>query len=395
MNKSHKNNYRYTSLTAALLLAFACAEDTPERFEAPGSTASKNNNNGEDRSPACGNGERDPQEVCDGADLGGATCLALGYPGGELGCLASCVDFDRTGCIVAASCGNGELDTGETCDATEFGGQSCTTLGFGPGTLRCMDNCRAFDTSACEPPTACGNGVREAPEACDGEDTAGLTCSSLGYTGGTLSCAEDCSALIATACTNTCVPACDTRECGADSVCGSSCGTCAVGDECVNGGCMPRIPATWTCDPEYFSASDGCDCNCGAPDPDCSLPGQQLYGCETLTNPYCTLAGVCAAGACTPNCSERECGSDGCSGSCGTCASGEECLSGACVPNDGSLPLEWSCAPERFYDQTICDCGCGGLDIDCLLAQIIPFMPIEGCLPGATSCTFEGTCVYN
>jgi hypothetical protein len=41
----------------------------------------------------------------------------------------------------------------------------------------------------------CGNGTRDAAfaEACDGADLAGTSCSSLGLTGGTLSCAPSCS----------------------------------------------------------------------------------------------------------------------------------------------------------------------------------------------------------
>lgn len=28
-------------------------------------------------------------------------------------------------------------------------------------------------------------------------------------------------------------------------------------------------PASWSCDPKKYAAKDGCDCNCGAFDPDC------------------------------------------------------------------------------------------------------------------------------
>ena len=34
---------------------------------------------------------------------------------------------------------------------------------------------------------------------------------------------------------------------------------------------------------------------------------------------------------CAPNCEEKQCGDDGCDGSCGTCSDGTECLDGACV----------------------------------------------------------------
>ena len=52
--------------------------------------------------------------------------------------------------------------------------------------------------------------------------------------------------------------------------------------------------------------------------------------------------------ACVPDCTGKECGGDGCGGSCGTCKEGEECLSGKCV----CLP---QCAGKECGDD-----GCGG-----------------------------------
>lgn len=45
----------------------------------------------------CGDGKRNQDEVCDGADLDGADCMSLGYPGGALGCTDKCV-LDTTAC---------------------------------------------------------------------------------------------------------------------------------------------------------------------------------------------------------------------------------------------------------------------------------------------------------
>ena len=42
-------------------------------------------------------------------------------------------------------------------------------------------------------------------------------------------------------------------------------------------------PSTWTCDDEYYDAQDnedGCDCGCGAFDPDCENDGWRTYGCS-------------------------------------------------------------------------------------------------------------------
>jgi len=51
-------------------------------------------------------------EACDGSNLAGMTCEALGYEGGVLAC-AECA-LDTALCVVL--CGNGRLDPGEECD---------------------------------------------------------------------------------------------------------------------------------------------------------------------------------------------------------------------------------------------------------------------------------------
>jgi len=45
----------------------------------------------------CGNNIKDAGEQCDGSDLGGQTCVGLGYTGGTLSCLSNC-QFDKSGC---------------------------------------------------------------------------------------------------------------------------------------------------------------------------------------------------------------------------------------------------------------------------------------------------------
>ena len=56
------------------------------------------------------------------------------------------------------TCGNGIVETGEQCDGGNLGGQTCVTLGYSSGTLSCTSAC-AFDTSGCTitpPPTVEG-----------------------------------------------------------------------------------------------------------------------------------------------------------------------------------------------------------------------------------------------
>lgn len=54
----------------------------------------------------CGNGEVDPNEQCDGANLNGFTCESLGNAGGTLGCDPVTCTFDTSMCM-----GNGSGGT--------------------------------------------------------------------------------------------------------------------------------------------------------------------------------------------------------------------------------------------------------------------------------------------
>ncbi len=137
----------------------------------------------------CGDGRRDPEEACDGADLAGGACADFGFVGGELACGPECV-VDTRGCH---DCGDGRIGLGESCDGAELGGLRCADVGFTVGPLACDAQCR-LDTQACEGPPrpTCGDGVRAAPEQCDGADLGGASCESLGFVGGTLACGPRC-----------------------------------------------------------------------------------------------------------------------------------------------------------------------------------------------------------
>jgi hypothetical protein len=58
---------------------------------------------------------------------------------------ASAVNITAT---VNPVCGNGVIESGEQCDGSNLGGASCVSLGFSGGTLSCNSNC-AFNTSQC------------------------------------------------------------------------------------------------------------------------------------------------------------------------------------------------------------------------------------------------------
>ncbi|MFV8753431.1 hypothetical protein ACNOYE_23010 [Nannocystaceae bacterium ST9] len=97
----------------------------------------------------CGDGQLAATEACDGSNFGGLTCTDLGYSGGTLSCAADCSQVFEGNCQVAPTCGNGVLDMGETCDGGNLGGQTCVGLGFDGGALACNQASCIYDTSNC------------------------------------------------------------------------------------------------------------------------------------------------------------------------------------------------------------------------------------------------------
>lgn len=49
--------------------------------------------------PVCGNGAIDDGEQCDGGNLGGFTCVDLGYSGGTLACDPVTCTYDASACV--------------------------------------------------------------------------------------------------------------------------------------------------------------------------------------------------------------------------------------------------------------------------------------------------------
>src|SRR4029077_2758412 len=141
--------------------------------------------------PACGNGLVESPEDCDGrgsCPVPTDICLPPGVPG-------ACTCRDTCGTVPG-------IQPGEDCDGTDLGGQTCTSLGFGGGTLACAADC-TFDTRGCAA-ASCGDGVVGVGEACDpggiggaSASFGGATCASLGYPlGGSLVCTADCAAIV-------------------------------------------------------------------------------------------------------------------------------------------------------------------------------------------------------
>ncbi|MDQ3036567.1 MAG: lamin tail domain-containing protein [Myxococcota bacterium] len=198
----------------------------------------------------CGDDVTDTGEICDGADLGGRTCVDESFMSGVLGCAADCSAYDTTMCSSdpGAVCNDGMLEAPEECDGTELGGMDCEdVLGAGAiGALACESDC-TFDSSAC---TLCGNGVIDTGEACDGTALGGATCAG----GGTISCTATCmlDMSLCTTCGNGVIDAgedCDGTELGGATCAtrpGFMSGTLACAAGCAFDVTMCRAAATPT-----------------------------------------------------------------------------------------------------------------------------------------------------
>lgn len=206
--------------------------------------------------PFCGDGTLvPPVEECEGTDLGGTTCIDLGFVSGTLACSAQLCRFNLSGCSYSLSCGDGNIDADtEECDGENLDGQTCESQGYRAGVLSCTDGC-AFDLSDCQAQGTCGDGVLdEAYEVCDGLDLGGETCITLGYSGGSLVCGDGCLTLDTSACTilATCGNGeIDTQEtCDGSNLAGATCESlgylggelaCAAGCHLDTSGCWGMV----------------------------------------------------------------------------------------------------------------------------------------------------------
>ncbi len=81
---------------------------------------------------------------------------------------------------------------------------------------------------------------------------------------------------------------------------------------------------------------------------------------------------------CTPNCTGKTCGSDGCDGSCGTCAGRETCSAGTCSsppPVCRAAPTTNECTDGSH--PRACGIGCGGPACDFACPGVSQCFPTE------------------
>ena len=284
-----------------------------------------------DCNPVCGNGVREPPEVCDGScptmcDDNNA-CTSNVMIGSADTCDARCTFPDITACTngdgccpsqcnanndndCGPVCGNGVVETGETCDgncpATCDDGNPCTVQSRTGSAAQCNvqcitsvinmcvsgdgccpnnPNCSANNDDDCS--ASCGNGVVEGGETCDGNCPTSESCKAMGGCFGLSGSAANCSAEClmqagCVSCANSC-PCLDGEICNDQDVCEPS------GDE---------SDCSQACDPDAFCAAhSGSEFTCRA----------QLGICaECVDHTECAVTEYCESNQCFTalNCGE-------------------------------------------------------------------------------------------
>lgn len=304
--------------------------------------------------------------------------------------------------LALTSCG----DSGPTINdlpgiGADTSGGGDTTGGTGGDTSACTPQCDGKQCGpngcggfcgACTAGTACtAAGICQAPPGCKaqcdgkacGPDGCGGTC-------GLCPAGKSCNgAGLCSDGTRGCLPKCDGKACGDDG-CGNVCGKCAAGQQCTDGVCSTDTSACGAvtetgecqqggeiamtckggkllavvCDPakgfvcgfneaknKYDCLKAGCTPNCG--DKNCGTDGCGGQCGQCKPDEQCNANGQCEIdGSCTPSCTGKTCGPDGCGGQCGICDAGDTCQNGTCVDPSGCAPActGKTCGPD----------GCGG-----------------------------------
>ena len=205
----------------------------------------------------CVNNVIEGGEVCDGTDLGGATCGSEGCTGGTLGCLPDCSGFDTSGCFDCPLCDNdGTCEPGEDCftcgndcvSGTTTGavcGNGLCEAGDGEDCLSCPADCNGKQNGKPTRRFCCGGGGGENPIICSDND--GTACNSGGF-----SCTAD--------------PQSSTTFCCGLFGCepGESCGNCGLdcnlGSEICTGGIDEDCNGFIDCDDSFCSGDPACNC---------------------------------------------------------------------------------------------------------------------------------------
>ncbi|MBT9555859.1 MAG: hypothetical protein IV100_07520 [Myxococcales bacterium] len=266
-----------------------------------------------------------------------------------------CTAFGAT-CDASGACKGGVDPLSWTCPLDTWKDGNVCHCGCGQPDPDCADGTLAVLGCGGK---ACGTDGTCAPCA---PDCDGKTCGSNGC-GGLCGVCFDAAAPYCDkgTCQATCIPKCAGKACGDDG-CGGDCGACTAGEHCVLGAC-DALPAAVSCDGHCGGkAVSGCSCE---------------GGCASLGTCCPDVHAVCG---CQPDCIGRNCGDDGCGGSCGTCSEGDVCVLGGCQADP--------CDPAPCNGHGVCQYPDGACTCDALYAGD----SCNQCIPG-----YKGfpDCVYD
>lgn len=172
--------------------------------------------------------------------------------------------------------------------------------------------------------------------------------------------------------TQACVPDCGGKECGPDG-CGGVCGSCCDEQTCEDGMCIGG-PG---CEVSYDPGCGGCPC-------ESCVCEQDPYCCTVMWDDLCIEECVAQCGGCggQADCAGKECGSNGCGGSCGECPGGWECTdSGECVDNCEADCVGKECGGDGCSGQCG-ECGEGAKCVDGLCLLPCDGVDFVGCCDG-------------
>lgn len=246
-------------------------------------------------------------------------------------------------------CGDGFVDIGadEVCDGNNLDGRDCITEDFSGGTLSCNDDC-TLDTSACT--YQCGDGEVQGDEQCEIGNLDGNDCLTQGFEGGDLACNADCTFDTA---------ACENYECGDNLAAGpETCdGSDLVGEDCES---LDFDSGTLSClaDCSGFDTSDCFVCGDGI------INGGEVCDGAALGGATCVSQGldggvISCSNDCTLDLSECV----GCGN--GDADPGEDC-DGPDLGGNTCVGLGFDGgSPTCLADCTVSDLSCGGLHTFC------------------------------
>lgn len=171
-----------------------------------------------------------------------------------------------------------------------------------------------------------------------------------------------------------CIPDCAGKECGTDG-CGGSCGVCPEDTFCELDTQVCLIVGWNECDEAGETECEGMFAVKTCIEHVVGGETYLVWDAENLE--YCDPQHVCVDGVCVcqPNCAGKNCGDDGCGGSCGECgAAPNQCGEDGtceCICDDIWQPVcdedncetypnwcEAACAGVTDIEQGPCDCGC-------------------------------------